>query len=244
MITQPMGVQELILKHSSTHPLFAGAPGCDTYSATWSVEREGIMIHQVAPSEADAAAPVFIRAAASYLLPLTGVLAWSAVESVFDKYCINKNWGCNLDGTPRSNEPAHNDADDDLGIFELKAGLLIGRAPGVTNLAQAQTFAYDIKNAIPYACSLYAEHVAWAETQIATGFPAYVDPRFRNRYVLATCAYNFGRVGVLRDWVVKGKFPPHGVSVIRYEQKFAEWMQLPTIHAGLSLDEGPATPVK
>lgn len=200
---------------------------------------KGTAIHRITEAQAQRSGDLIDAACANGAYDLTMLLAELGVESWIDPNCLNKN-----EGPGESNEGNKlGQAGWDVGLAQLKAGLLVGNS-GIKTVADALAFALDPMRAIPYHVHTMQMLVVWAKAIIAKG-DSGIDYRFSDPRLLATCAYNFGRTGVLDEYYYKGTFPDggknpdgttrsvHGLSVMNDEAYFSKQLGVPSIFADL-----------
>lgn len=171
-------------------------------------ETKGVTMHKIDALTAHAIA-MLIEAGP---LPLPYALACADIEGIYDPACVNGN----LAGS----NPTGNPLGFDMGICQLKLGYLM--ASEKLTVDDAREFAFDPKRAIPYFMRTMESDLAWADTVL----PQMTDV-WRNRYLLATCAYNFGRTGVAKFF--GGPIPSHGQHVMDMERVFAADLNLPSV---------------
>lgn len=195
-------------------------------ATSWQDTVKGVVIHKIDTPTAEAISARIKVAAEQEQIPLTYALACLAIESTLDPACVNGNLG------PGESNTANDPLGYDTGIAQLKLRYLVGYAPGVTDADTARAFALDVNRAIPYFCSLMAGKVLWAQNTIDANPNTKCDPRMRNKYLLATAAYNFGNTGVM-TYFENGTFPSHCQHVINLETYFAQKLGLESIFANL-----------
>lgn len=216
---------EVIWEYNTTHPLLSK-------TGVFRNPIRGTVIHMITANQAITIAAIIQAVVKVTGYPITFLLACLAIESVLDPACENHNIG-----PGESNEGNKlGQAGWDMGIGQFKLGELISKT---MTLAQALAYAMNPSWAIPYHVRDMQGEVEWAKGIIAQG-DSNADYRFSNPYVLATCAYNFGRTGVLEEYYSKGLFPDgqdgrkvHGIDVMQDEAYFALKLGVPSIFKDL-----------
>jgi hypothetical protein len=176
---------------------------------------KGTTVHKIDFATAQALAELII----ALPLPLTYALACICIEGIFDPYCVNGNFA--------GSNPAENPTGFDMGCCQLKLRYLMMSEN--LDVDDAREFAFDPARAIPYFGRTMQGHLNWASDFLRN--PPEMTDVWRNRWLLATGAFNFGRVGVQR--LVNGPLANHCQHVINLEQSFATALDTPSIFAAM-----------
>ena len=200
-----MTISQIMLAQNNSH-----FPGAELYLSN---PAKGVTMHKIPPEMADDLADTFTKNVSNFPVPYA--LACMCIEALFDPNCVNGN----LMGSNKQNDPLGYD----MGMCQLKLKYL----PTGT-LEERKAFAFDPNQAIPYFVRTMQTNVSWASTQIGS-FESDVFEDFRNPYFLATCAYNFGKVGILEMITTKEPLPTHGIHVRDLERTFAKELGLVSV---------------
>jgi hypothetical protein len=189
---------------------------------------KGVTIHKIDATTAGNIAATIITAAdqtnvdvPAAKLTIPYIMACIAIESAFDPGCMNGNF---LGSNPTRALRGY-----DVGIAQEKLLYLIG-TNGLWTDADAQAFALDFRKAIPYMTKVMATKLEWADTQIAS-LSGQSGPiaQYRDRYYLATQAYNFGDTGMLKHLFADTTPPTHAEHVLHLEDAYSQALGVPSV---------------
>lgn len=216
-----MVVADIILRENNAHFDF---PNVNVLTD----DIKGVRMHKIDMVQSQKQSALFYKYVGSR--PQAFCLACVDIEAIYDPNCVNGNYG------PGESNPTRDPGGFDVGWCQLKLKY-VAAARGIT-VEQAETLALDPEAAIQYFFGAMDIHLVQADAIIAnppTGFNA----AYSNRYLLATCLYNFGLDGMTKPYIARDPndetktipMPPritqadvvsHGKHVINLERKIAQ----------------------
>ncbi len=182
---------------------------------TWTFVAKGVTIHKIHAPQAALIASAVRSQPATSVVPQTIALGLMASESLLDPLCQNGNF--------LGSNPTKELSGFDMGICQLK--LKYVTAPGVSNVDDAKTFAFDPSKAIPYLYALVAGKIEWARETIAghrSALPQWNDP-----FILAVGAFKLGQTGVMAFYQ-GGSWAAELDDFVKLESWFASQLGVPS----------------
>lgn len=164
---------------------------------------KGAQVHSLSDVTVHDVGSMIMSQANQLGLPLPYILACIAQESGFDPQCYNKN------------QPHHNPSGSfegtDWGICQF-SGRYLHSKPGMAGLTQDQQRdkALDYTWAIPVFVSNMNGLLKWAQETLDR-YPIYI-PTAKNKYFLATLAYNAGQTEAINE-VISTQVRAHPLHV-------------------------------
>jgi len=191
----------------------------------WSVPAKGVTVNKITPAQAQDEANA-LDATVPTEAPLSVPYALLASESVLDPSCQNGNF---LGSNPTKSPWGY---DDGVAQLKLKYITIRGKSgpAAFSTAADAQAFAFDVRDAIPYFWGSFNSHLATADKLISGNTNSAIDPRLMNRWVLGALCFKQGDTGCATIFA-GGTWPAELNNFVSLEGYFAKQLGQKSVFA-------------